>query len=45
MEMNKRAYEKPETEVVEIATAQILCFSGGNEQDGAPRMDEVDDNI
>lgn len=45
MEMYKRVYVKPETEVVEIATTQILCFSGGSELDGAPRMDEVDDNF
>ncbi len=34
MEMYKRAYEKPETEVVEIATTQILCVSGDEEEPG-----------
>ena len=31
MEMNKKMYEQPTTEVVEIATTQILCVSGQDE--------------
>lgn len=35
MEMNKRAYEKPETEVVEIKVqGQILAGSGDEEEPG-----------
>ncbi len=37
----KKFYEKPETEVVEIATAQILCYSGeGTDEsgEGAPEF-------
>ena len=38
MEMYKRAYEKPETEVVELKVQGILCIS--NQGEGAPEMDE-----
>lgn len=39
MEMNKRAYVKPETEVVEIATTQILCSSPGTVEQDAPEFE------
>jgi len=34
MRKTKQTYVKPETEVVEIATAQILCASGGTGPEG-----------
>jgi hypothetical protein len=40
MEMNKRAYVKPETEVVEMKYEGMLCNSGGGEGNHAPEMDD-----
>ena len=41
MEMYKRVYEKPETEVVEVKVqGQILAGSPQDQGEGAPEMDE-----
>ena len=34
MRKTKQTYVKPETEVFEIATTQILCVSGGTGNEG-----------
>lgn len=38
----KKFYEQPQAEVIEIELQQVLCNSGGDEEDWAPKMGDVE---